>query len=79
MDRRFSVPVIGHGDAGMVFDLRPGMGSGEYEFDADERFYKRFLEHPQSLFQCSGKQRTDRGLGMEHWQHSDREYLFFWH
>ncbi|WP_345308541.1 LamG-like jellyroll fold domain-containing protein [Candidatus Villigracilis saccharophilus] len=32
----FSVPVIGHGDAGMVFDLRPGMGSGAYEFDADE-------------------------------------------
>ncbi|MBK7453524.1 MAG: PKD domain-containing protein [Anaerolineales bacterium] len=32
----FSVPVIGHGDAGMVFDLRPGMGSGAYEFDDDE-------------------------------------------
>ena len=32
----FSVPVIGHGDAGMAFDLHPGMGSGAYEFDADE-------------------------------------------
>lgn len=32
----FSAPVTGHGDAGKVFDLRPGMGSGAYEFDADE-------------------------------------------
>jgi hypothetical protein len=31
----FSVPVTGHGDGGIVFDLRPGMGSSAYEFDAD--------------------------------------------
>ena len=31
----FSIPESGNPDAGMVFDLRPGLGSSVYEHDAD--------------------------------------------
>jgi len=46
----FSVPVTGHGDAGMAFDLLPGMSSSAYEFDMDEDATNIFWGIPNPTF-----------------------------